>query len=135
MCDDGIGYFEYAECVAELVKTEHIRIEDGKYSITAKGVRNGGFTENSLPFTVRMKADKRISEIRMVQSRNAMIKASHSMEPNGGCMVELALSDGIGEIVKMELLAHDEEQAVALENGFKKNAEHIYHELVEILLT
>lgn len=134
MCDDGIGYFEYAECVAELVKTGHIQLEEGKYSITAKGVRNGGITENNLPFTVRMKADREVYAARMGQSRDAMIKTSHRAEPNGGYKVDLALSDGIGEIVKMELLANDERQAATLEDGFRRNAERVYHALIEMLI-
>ena len=30
MCDEGIDYFDYAECLGDLVKTEHLRVtEDG----------------------------------------------------------------------------------------------------------
>ena len=35
MCDEGIDYFDYAECLGDLVKTEHLRVtEDGQYVIT-----------------------------------------------------------------------------------------------------
>ena len=35
MCDDGIDYFDYAECLNDLVKTEHLRLtEAGRYAIT-----------------------------------------------------------------------------------------------------
>lgn len=134
MCDDGIGYFDYMECVAELVKTGHLRLDDGKYSITAKGIHNGDVTENSLPFTVRMNAENEVSKLRVVHDRNSMIKTSHKMGADGGCIVDLALSDGIGEIVKMELFAYDAEQALALEKGFRKNAESIYNALIEMIL-
>ena len=41
MCDDGIDYFDYAECLNDLVKTEHLRVtEDGRYVITEKGLKN-----------------------------------------------------------------------------------------------
>ena len=26
MCDEGIDYFDYAECLGDLVKTEHLRV-------------------------------------------------------------------------------------------------------------
>ena len=38
MCDDGIGYFDFSECLNDLVKTGHLTLsEDGLYSITDKG--------------------------------------------------------------------------------------------------
>jgi len=134
MCDDGISYFDYTDCVAELVKTEHVVVEDGKYSVTAKGIRNGGITENSLPFTVRMEAEKSTSEVRAANNRNSMIKTSHSINPGGGCTTKLALSDGVGDIISLEILAPNAHQAQALENGFRKNAEGIYHALLDTIL-
>ena len=52
MCDEGIDYFDYAECLGDLVKTEHLRVtEDGQYIITEKGRRNSGICESSLPWS------------------------------------------------------------------------------------
>jgi len=134
LCDDGIGYFDYADCVAELVKTGHIKCEGNEYSITGKGIYNGGITENNLPFTVRMKAEKGALKLRASLSRDAMIKTSSSNNPQGGVNVNLSLSDGIGEIVKMELFAANADQARALEKGFRMNAESIYHAIIEMIL-
>lgn len=39
VCDDGIGYFEFAEAVSELVESGHLTLEDGLYSITEKAVK------------------------------------------------------------------------------------------------
>ena len=134
MCDDGIGYFDYAECVEELLQTEHIWVKDGKYAITAKGIRNGSITENSLPFTVKLQAEKATAAARAAHNRDSMIKTSHYPAPEGGCNVGLTLSDGIGDIVKMELFTANEQQAEALEKGFRDKAENIYHALIEMLL-
>ena len=50
MCDDGIGYFDFSECLNDLVKTGHLTLsEDGLYSITDKGIRNSQICESSLP--------------------------------------------------------------------------------------
>jgi len=134
MCDDGISYFDYAECLAELVSTEHIIFESGSYSITPKGIRNGEITENSLPFTVRMETERSTAAVRATQSRNSMIKTSHSANSDGVNTVRLALSDGIGDIIKIDLLAANEQQALDLEKGFRKNAEKIYNALIEMIL-
>ncbi len=47
-CDNGIGYFDYSDCLAELVDTAHISEEDGKYRITEKGSRNVNEVASSL---------------------------------------------------------------------------------------
>jgi len=134
MCDDGISYFVFADCVAELVKTEHIKLEDNMYSVTEKGERNGWITENSLPYSVRTKAEDSASALRAAQNRNAMIRTSHSDNPEGGCTVKLSLSDGVGDILSLELFSANERQSRDLENGFRKNAEGIYHAIIEMIL-
>jgi len=134
MCDDGISYFDFTECVAELVETEHMRLEDGKYSLTEKGVRNGGITENSLPFSVRMRAEKAATALRAAQSRDAMIKTFHTASPDGGFTVFLSLADGAGKIVSVEMITMNEEQAVSLEKGFRNNAERVYNAMIEAIL-
>jgi len=134
MCDDGISYFDYVECVADLVKTEHIRFEDDLYSLTLKGIHNGGITENNLPFSVRQEVETNVAIVRNSMGRNAMIKALHTANTDGSTTVELSLSDGVGDIVSISLYAANEKQAVALENGFRKNAEGIYNTLIEKIL-
>ena len=134
MCDDGISYFDFCECVADLVKTEHIRLEDNKYILTDKGARNGEITENSLPMSIRTKADTATSAARAQQLRNALIKTSHTVRPDGGLKVMLSMSDGVDVIMSMELFAANERQAAALEKGFRSNAENVYNTLIEKIL-
>ena len=130
----GISYFDFMECVADLTKTEHISLKDGKYSLTAKGVRNGKITENSLPYFLRMDAESITAVYRSEMNRNAMIKTSHMINPDGNCSVSLSLSDGIGDIVSMNLFAMNEKHALALESGFRKRAESIYNEIIKNLI-
>ena len=55
MCDDGIDYFAYAECLNDLVQTEHLRLtEEGCYAITPKGLKNSEICESSLPYSGRL---------------------------------------------------------------------------------
>ena len=123
-CDNGIGYFDYSDCLAE---------EGGKYRITEKGSRNVNEVASSLPYSVRMKADRVTEPIAEQMRRAAMIVAQHTNTPEGGCNVHLALSDGIGQIVSMQLLAADEAQARTMEHYFKAHAEDVYQALVRML--
>lgn len=61
-----------------------------------------------------------------------MITAEHKVD-EAGCSVHLAVSDGVGDILSMQILASGEEQAIAMENRFKNNAEGFYHEIVRLL--
>jgi hypothetical protein len=134
MCDKGISYFDFSECVAELVKSEHVTQTGDMYGITQKGVRNGETVENSLPYSIRVKVENSTSRMRASLLRDAMIETKHTKMPDGDCLVTLSLSDGVGEIIKIELLATDAKQARALENGFRKNAETVYNDMIEKIL-
>jgi len=134
MCDDGIGYFDFTECVAELIRTGHLRFNDNKYSLTEKGERNGEATEYSLPFSVRVNAENETAEMRIRQSRNSLITSCHTVNSDGAYTVLLSLSDGVGEIISMKLFSANKKQALALEKGFRNNAESIYNALIEAIL-
>jgi len=132
-CDEGVGYFDYSDCLAELVETNHVQEHDEGYSITEKGARNAEAVESSLPYSVRTKALKLIKPVEEKLRRAAMIKASHRQDEKGGCMVELGLSDGQGEIMRLSFLCADEEQAKQIEKNFRRDAEAYYQKVVELM--
>ena len=130
--DGGIGYFDYSDCISDLLKSEHmIETEDG-FRITEKGARNADAVESSLPYSVRARALRRIAPVEERMRRQAMITARHT-EDEKGCMVELAVSDGKGEMLHLQLLCADGEQAKRMEKRFRKNAEGYYQQIVELL--
>jgi hypothetical protein len=134
MCDDGISYFDFTDCVADLIRTEHISVANDLYTITQKGLRNGEVTENSLPYTVRLNAKDSTSLIRAAQMREALIKTDHKVKHDGSCTVRLSMSDGIGDIIKIELFASNEKHAAALEKGFREKAETVYNTIIKAIL-
>jgi len=134
LCDDAIGYFDVMECISMLVETKHMHLENGKYSLTKKGERNGEILEKNLPLSVRKRAEDATALIRANLSRDAMIKTKSSAGDNGEYKVSLSLSDGVGDIISMDLVTVNEGQAKALEKGFKKNAEKIYHAIIAMLV-
>jgi len=133
MCDDDISYFDVTECIATLVETGHLSADDGKYSITVKGRRNGEILEKDLPFAVRTKAEKAAAHISAAQKRDSLIKTEISTGENGGFIVGISLSDGIGDILSMNLYVATKEHAEKVIKSFRTNAETIYHDIVDMM--
>ena len=131
-CDGGLGYFDYSDCLSELIESGHIEKHEDGYSITEKGARNADAVENSLPYSVRTKALKLIAPVEERLRRAAMITANHE-NTDGGCMVNLAMSDGKGEIVSLRFLCADEQQAKKIEKNFCLDAENYYQKIVELM--
>lgn len=131
-CDDGIGYFDYAECLSDLVANGNVAEEDDGYVITEIGARNADEVETTLPYSVRSKALKLIEPVEERLRRMAMITARHTLG-DGGCSVELAMSDGKGEIMHMRFLCSGEEQARVIEKNFRRDAESYYQRIAALL--
>jgi len=117
-----------------LVKTKHLRLDSGKNTLTPKGERNGETLEKNLPYSVRTRAEDAAALVRTNLNRDAMIKTECKSENDGGYRVSLSLSDGIGDIISMELFTANKKQASDLEKGFRKNAEKIYHSIIAMLV-
>ncbi len=134
LCDEGINYFDFAGCLAELCETGHLSEFDGSYTITDKGRKNGKVTENSIPYSVRIKAEKNAKAAADAMKARGLVKTSHAPRDDGCLTVSLSLSDGISEIINLDILAGTEEQAVLMEKRFRRHAERIYNEISDILL-
>ena len=131
-CDEGFDYFEYSDCLADLIDNGLIAENEDGFRITEKGAKNVEIVENDIPYSVRSRAEKLLKPLRDRLRREAMIKTSHKLEKDG-CYVELAMSDGEGEIIRLRLLCSSEEQAKTMEKNFRKNAEAFYQQFIELL--
>ena len=99
MCDDGIDYFAFSECLADLVKTEHLRLtDDGCYAITPKGLRNSEICESSLPYSVRIRTDKNVAAYNKKLLRRSQVRARVTPRENGTFTVELSFHDDVDDL-------------------------------------
>lgn len=133
MCDERISYFDITECMAKLVSTKHLKVTDGKYSLTAKGRRNNEILEDDLPHSVRVKAEEAATRLGEKLKRDSLITAQLIDNDNGGKNIKLSLSDGVGEILAVELYTSGQEQAAELEKGFRRNAHTLYNDIVRLI--
>ena len=130
--DEGIGYFDYSDCLGELMQTGHIVCDDEEYAITDKGLHDSGETESRLPYSVRSRAMKLIAPVEERLARAPKIRTEIAKE-KGRFRVRLEMSDDKGEVLSMSLLCEDEEQAKTMKRGFRRSAEQIGRRIVEIL--
>ncbi len=133
LCDDAISYFDYSDCVNELIATDHIYFDGQKYVITDKGRKNGSVTETGIPYTVRLKAEKASAVVNARLARDSMISTDREPKRGGGYTVHLCLSDGTYDIISMDLYAASARQAEDIEAGFRKHAEEIYNAIIKKL--
>ena len=133
-CDDGVEYFDFAESVAELVDTEHLTLEDGKYSITDKGRRNGKICESSLAFSVRRKCDQNLARVNGVLRRDAQVRTKLLPREDGGVTLRLILDDDKGNIMTLDMLTVSTDQADHLAEKFRAEPEKLYHGILQVLL-
>ena len=136
MCDDAVDYFDFTECLRDLVDTEHLTLsEDGLYAITEKGLRNSKICESSLAYSVRLRCDKNLEVWNRKLRRKSQVKASWEQRPNGTYTVRLSLDDDAGSLMDLKLMAVREDMAKMLTERFRKTPERIYTELMNALLS
>ncbi len=133
MIDEGFDYFEFSQCLSELVNTGHVQKNDTMYKITKIGADHGDTVESSLPFSVRAKAEEIIAPTVEQMRRDALIGTNHRINSDGSCTMKLTLSDGLGDIMSLSILSGGEEQTVSMEKYFRANAENLYHKIIGLL--
>ena len=126
MCDSGVDFFGFWECLADLVRTEHMARSEDLYAITDKGRRNSGICETSLPYSVRMQAERKLAQCNEQLKRRALVGASIQPREKGGYEVTLSLSDELDELMTLRLLITRQDMALDLQNRFRAHAEEIY---------
>ncbi|MCI2056889.1 MAG: DUF4364 family protein [Oscillibacter sp.] len=135
MCDDAIDYFDFSECLADLVRTEHLKkLPDDLYSITDKGKRNSKICESSLPYSVRLRCDRNLASCNRKLRRQSQVRASFSRRDNGTYSVNLSLDDDMGSVMDLNLMVPREDMARMLEDRFHKNPEKLYSAIMSLLL-
>ena len=130
MFDGGVDYFAFSECLADLVRTEHLHLEEGLYQITDKGRHNSSVCESSLPYSVRMEAERRLILCNEQLKRRALVKAYLRPREKGGYEVSLSLSDELDELMSLKLLVTRQDMALELQKRFRERAEELYAKIL-----
>ena len=131
MCDGGVDYFRFSECLADLVRTEHLTLDAaGLYAITEKGRQNSAACESSLPYSVRMQAEQSLVSCNEQLRRKALVRSQIQPREEGGYTVTLSLSDELDDLMNLQLLVTRQDMALELQKRFRAHAEEIYSRIL-----
>ena len=134
MCDGGVDYFAFSQCLADLVRTEHLTLDAaGLYAITEKGRQNSAACESSLPYTVRMQVERNLVAHNERLKRRELVEARVEERSEGGYIVELSLRDELDELMGLRLLVTRQEMAQDLQKRFQDRAEELYTKIMGVL--
>ena len=134
MCDPGVDYFEFAEAVNELVQSEHVVQENGRYAATDKGRRNGADCESSLSPVIRRKCDQRLIPLNAELRRHAQVRSSVEEQADGSFTLRLSLDDDSGNLLTLSLAAPTRGQSEQMAAAFQAHPEQVYHSVLNALL-
>lgn len=135
LCDDAIDYFDFSECLADLVRTEHLTLDGGGlYAITEKGRRNSAICESSLPPSVRRRCDRNLEEWNRKLRRQSQVRTAVERRPNGTYTLRLTLNDDKGGVMDLRLMMVDQAQAKAAAKRFDRSPEKLYGQIIKLLL-
>lgn len=134
MCDEGIDYFDFSECLADLVRTEHLRLTDQQtYCITPKGMKNSAICESSIPYSVRLRTDRNLAAYNKELLRRSQVRSHVAPRQDGTYTVELSLSDDRDNVMRLELMVASREMADDLAARFQSAPEQLYSALLSAL--
>ena len=126
--DDCLSYFDVCTAVPEMVKSGHLReCAQECFEITEKGRSDGALTEDSIAFTVKLRAENAVARFNREIRRSSFVKTQIIPRDSGDCSVVMALDDEFGNLMTLELQAPNQRQAVRLARLFEKKAESVYN--------
>lgn len=135
MCDDAINYFDFSECLRDLVDTGHLTLSpDGLYAITEKGARNSRICESSLARSVRLRCDRNLEVWNRKLRREKQVQASLEQRGNGTYTARLALEDDMGQLLELKVMVPREDMGKAVCRQFRESPERVYNALLSMLL-
>lgn len=133
--DDCLSYFDVCTAVPQLVESGHLeKTEDERYRITAKGKENGALTEDTVAFTVRQKAEQAVDGFNRKQRRGSFVKTEITEGEDGEFTVAVILDDEVSRLMRLELTAPNERQAILLSKRMESQAEMLYNLSMTALL-
>ncbi len=134
LCDDGINYFQFAQYANALADNGLLSREGDRWAITDKGRETVVGFGDSLSVVIRERCDKRAAPVNEQLRRRAQFRSSVEEDPNGGCRLRLAFSDGADDLLTLTFWTPGEDTARRASDRFQRDPKLVYEGVVDVLL-
>ena len=133
--DECLSYFDVCEAIPQLVKSGHLtKTPEERYEITEKGREDGAITEDSLAYPVMQRAVAAVEQFNRESRRQRMIQTEILPREDGDFTVAMGLDGEFGSLMKLELMAPNQQQARKLAAAFTGKAEELFQFVMKMLL-
>lgn len=133
--DECLSYFDVCEAVPQLEKSGHLQqVENHKYCITEKGKEDCALTEDSLAYPVMQRAIAAVERFNREIRRQQMIHTEILPRSDGDYSVIMGLDGEFGNLMTLELMAPNQQQARKLAATFYGKAESLFKTVMTELL-
>ncbi|MBQ5749173.1 MAG: DUF4364 family protein [Oscillospiraceae bacterium] len=92
-------------------------------------------TEDAIAYPVMQRAKAAVEKFNADMRRGSLLSTEICEREQGGCTVKFSLRDGRNDLMKIELMAPNRQQANALERAFRKRAEGLYRTIMTELIS
>lgn len=131
--DNGVEYFEFTDCLGELVDSGQLSENMCFFNITENGRRNAEAVIDSLPASVRNNADRCIRKYEPEINIQSAI-TTELLDADVGYNVHLKLEDDLGPQADIIIRCTDEKQAKNMMVNFRLHSEKIIKTITKELL-
>lgn len=132
--DEAMGYFDTSEAFYEMEESGHINKFPEGYMISEKGKAALDAYSDRLPPSVKRKAQQAVLKTMARLKRENSISCSTDERDPGNLVTTMRINDGKDELLRVDMLVVNRQQAALLENNFRNNPEKIYNAIINALL-
>ena len=135
--DEFVGYFDFAECFAELLDAGHIIEENTNgvdmYAITETGVQVAVQLQSSIMAPIREKSLKSALRILSFQKSKAELKSTVDKREDGKYSFKCSIQEGGVPTMEIHFVVDSLERAEKMKANFNERPEAVYKGILAML--
>lgn len=139
--DGYVGYFDFAECFAELLETGNIaelkdpedESKEERYEITAQGIHVADNLDSRLMASIREKSLKSALRLLSFRERGAKIRFDFQPLSNDRFLANCIISERGEELLNVSLTLESSNQLTRIRNNFYEKPEVVYKGILAVL--
>ncbi len=137
--DGFVGYFDFAECFAELLDTGNVCElkscdgEEALYEITEQGKCVADSLQSELMMMIRERSLKSALQLLSFKKRGAKISFISEKNGGGGFDVTCKITEAGSELLNMKLKVDNQKELDRMEHSFRDRPEYIYRGILSLM--